>query len=102
MDFTKRKIAALVLLLLIPGYVLAVFSLPANLPSGCNIEGSEEPGINDQVGVCTDVSATVLREYYFGTVRLPVHTLSLNLDLINRTFLPVLLVGSLVLWREYI
>ncbi|PSG99788.1 MAG: hypothetical protein BRC28_02840 [Nanohaloarchaea archaeon SW_4_43_9] len=79
MDFTKRKIAALVLLLLIPGYVLAVFSLPSNLPSGCNIEGSEEPGINDQVGVCTDVSATVLREYYFGTIRLPVHTLSLNI-----------------------
>ncbi|PSG99521.1 MAG: hypothetical protein BRC29_05395 [Nanohaloarchaea archaeon SW_7_43_1] len=102
MDFTRRKIAALLLLLLIPGYVLAVFSLPANLPSGCNLEGGEQPGINDQVGVCTDVSATVLRQYYFGTIRLPVHTLSLNIDLINKLFMPFLLVGSIVLWREYI
>lgn len=102
MDFTKRKVAAIFLLLMIPGYILTVFSLPTNLPSGCDIQGETEPGITDQVGVCTDVSATVMREYYFGTIRLPVHTLSLNLDLLNKIFLPVLLVASAALWREYI
>jgi hypothetical protein len=102
MDFTKRKVASILLILMIPGYILAVYSLPANLPSGCNIQGEAQPGITDQVGVCTDVSATVLREYYFGTVRLPVHTLSLNLDLLNKAFVPVLLVASVALWREYI
>lgn len=79
-----------------------VFALPANIFTQCEPEVEAERGVTDQVGVCTEVSATVMREYYFGSIRLPVHTLSLNFDLLNRTFLPILMVSSVLLWREYI
>lgn len=99
---SKRKIASVFMLLMIPGYILAVFSLPANISTQCEPNVDPETGVTDQVGVCTEVSATIMREYYFGTLRLPVQTLSLNFDLLNKSFIPVLLVSSAVLWREYI
>ncbi|MFT4867408.1 MAG: hypothetical protein ACI9LV_000001 [Candidatus Nanohaloarchaea archaeon] len=102
MEMSKRKIASVFMLLMIPGYILAVFSLPANISTQCEPNVDPETGVTDQVGVCTEVSATIMREYYFGTLRLPVQTLSLNFDLLNKSFIPVLLVSSAVLWREYI
>lgn len=102
MDLSKRKIGSIALVLMIPMYILTVFALPGNISTQCDPQVDPERGVTDQVGVCTEVSATVMREYYFGTLRLPVHTLSINMDIINKSFIPVLLAGSLILWREYI
>jgi hypothetical protein len=99
---SNRKIASIFMLLMIPGYILMVFALPGSISTQCEPNVEAERGVTDQVGVCTEVSATVMREYYFGTIRLPVQTLSLNFDLLNKSFVPVLLVSSAVLWREYI
>jgi hypothetical protein len=102
MELSKRKTAAVILFLMIPGYIITVFALPGNISTQCEPQVDPETGVTDQVGVCTEVSATVMREYYFGTLRLPVQTLGLNFDILNKSFIPVLLVSSIVLWREYI
>lgn len=101
-DLSKRKMGAILTLLMIPGYVLMIFALPANISTQCEPQVNPERGVTDKVGVCTEVSATVMRQYYFDTVRLPVHTLGLNLDLLNKIFVPLFLVISGFLWREYI
>lgn len=101
-ELSKRKIGSIGILMLIPFYIVAVMALPSNISTQCEPEVSPERGVTDQVGVCTEVSATVMRPYYFGTIRLPVHTLSLNMDLVNSSFVPIFALLSAALWKELI
>lgn len=100
LNFSKRKIGAIIILLMLPTYVVMVSALPANISSQCDPQLNPQRGVTDQVGVCTEVSATVIRQYYFGTLRLPVEVLGLNIDLLNRVFIPLSLISSAVLWSE--
>lgn len=99
---SRRKIAAVFLLLMIPGYIVFVYSLPANISINCDTNKTPARGITDRVGFCSKISVSVVRQYYFGTLQLPVYRLGISFDLLNRSFLPALLASAFLLWREYI
>lgn len=86
------------ILLMIPLYVATVYALPGLTAGGCDLAG--EPSAQQEVGFCTQVSATVERGYYFDTITLPVYIFGIDFDILHKTFLPLLLLLAAAVWRR--
>lgn len=93
----KKLIAIILLLALIPTYIVVVYAAPTPSESSCDTDG-RVPGEN--VGFCSEVSMEVIRGYYLDTVRLPVTAFGINVDIVNKTFLPLILVIAGLVWRR--
>lgn len=87
---------------LIPLYLIPVGFLPANSWTVCESEEGQAPGVTDKVGFCSDVGFSLQRSYYFGLVELPVYKAGINLDLLNKTFIPLSLLMTGFVWRQTI
>ncbi len=98
---SNKYIVMVLLLLLIPAYVVGVYSLPPTTSNTCEDKGGGGASVGgDKVGFCTEISVSVMRPYYFGLLRLPVHRLGMSFDLAHRLFVPVTLaLVGLVWWR---
>lgn len=95
---SNKHIVMFLILLLIPLYLVGVYSLPPTFNSTCTTEGGEVRG--ERVGFCTEISVSVIRPYYFGLLRLPVYRLGINFDWAHRLFIPVLVgLAGLVWWK---
>ena len=78
MDYRKAGVMVMILGLL-PAYIALVNTLPSDISfGGCGVEGSQ--GATENVGFCTEVSATVERSYYFGLVDLKTKALGANIN----------------------
>lgn len=93
----KKLIIITLILGLIPTYIIATYAAPSPSEDSCN---NTERIQGEQVGVCTEVSMNVIRGYYFDTVKLPVTRFGMNIDLLNQTFLPALLILAGLVWRR--
>lgn len=96
----RYVLVACIVLLMIPVYVAGIPALPDTVKSTCEpVNGLAAGGI-EKVGFCEEIGFAVQRSYYFGLLRLPVYKAGVSLDLLNRTFLPALLIiAAAVLWR---
>lgn len=82
-----RYIIVVLVISLFPLYVLAVNSLPSDVSSkDCGTSKTSEK----RLGFCTDVSATVVRDYYYGTVQLKTTVLGVNIDALNKLIAPII------------
>lgn len=90
----RHILAASVVLLLVPAYILAVSMLPATIHSTCGDGDSQVRGGQERVGFCSQIGFSVQRSYYFGLLTLPVYKAGFDVDLANRLFLPVLLLAA--------
>ncbi|MDY6788370.1 MAG: hypothetical protein SVV03_00235 [Candidatus Nanohaloarchaea archaeon] len=90
------------ILLLIPLYVMGVYALPSQVNSTCDgNSGKAKAAAGEKVGFCTEISVSVMRPYYFDTIRLPVYRAGMNLDWAHRLFPPALLAAAALIWWRY-
>lgn len=95
-----RRIIVLAILATIPLYIGFVTALPGNFSLVCGGEEDVSGRVTDRVGFCTSVGFNLQRSYYGGVLRLPVYKLGLNLHLINKYFIPIVLVSSGLVWKK--
>lgn len=79
----RHHLALLLALSILPIYVLMINSLPADVSYGtCGAQPQE--GATENVGFCTEVSATVQRDYYMGLVDMKTRVLGFNIDPVSK------------------
>lgn len=97
---SNKYIVMVLIVLLIPVYVVGVYSLPPTSTNTCEDKSGKAVAGKDKVGFCTEITVSVVRSYYFGLLRLPVQRMGINMDWAHRLFIPVLLgLAALVWWR---
>lgn len=97
MQLWTRLFLLILVLSLIPIYIGAVTAIPAATSADCETGG--DPTATDEVGFCNEIAVSVTRSYYAGMLRLPVSVAGANIDLLNRAFLPLLLLAALAVLR---
>lgn len=96
----NKRLVIFFLLFLIPVYILAVHTLPANINSTCERDNQTAArGATDEVGFCTDIGFNVMRPYFFGMIELPVYRAGINLHWANKLFIPLLIGLALLVWK---
>lgn len=95
-----RSLIPVMVLFLLPLYIGAVNSLPSDISYG-NCGTQTQEGATENVGFCTEVSATVQRSYYTGLVDMKTRVLGLNVDPVSKLMPWIVLFLSAATYRIF-
>ncbi len=100
MDLGYRNLIPVIVLFLLPLYIGVVNTLPSDVTYG-NCGNQTQEGLTENVGFCTEVSATVQRSYYMGLVDMKTRVLGFNIDPVSKLMPWIVLFLSATTYRIF-